>query len=178
MVLLVRGDLLRRYPRALVYAVKARWTADGSGRREPLAGPENERYPLFRATRAPDVVLLGFGLTEQEVRGATNPASGPAGWFFVVQEQPTELRFGLDEAMRYDDPKRDKEAPESWSNLRWDHLAESEEALKRLGYIPLTGALRDRRPKRAVPWGANGAHMAHITQQRPFRINVHASAWV
>jgi len=172
-VLLVRGDLLRRYPRALIYAARAKWAEDGSGRREPLTGPENEEYPLFRATRTPDITLLGFGLTELEVRGEEDQASGLAGWFFVIQEQPTELRFGLDEALRYGE-----EAPESWSDLTWGHFAPSEEALKRLVYIPLTGALRDTRPRRTVPWGANGAHMAYITQQKPFRINIHARAWV
>jgi hypothetical protein len=173
MVLLVRGDLLRRYPRAVIYAVRAQWAADGSGRREPLPGAENEKHPLFRATRSPDITLLGFGLSEQEVRGGDEPGSGPAGWFFVAQEQPTELRFGLDEGTSYG-----QEAPSSWGDLTWGHFAPNKEALQRLVYIPLIGALRDTRTNRAVPWAANGAHMAHILQQKPFGMYVHARAWL
>lgn len=54
MVLLIRGDLLRRYPRAILYAVEAVWSGDKT-RREPGA---TEQYPMFRATQTPDVTML------------------------------------------------------------------------------------------------------------------------
>ena len=93
----------------------------------------------------------------------------------MIQEQPTELRFGLDEAAGYGE-----EAPEDWSNLTWGHLATSAEALKDLAYVPLTGALRgtEEPDKWSVPWGKNGAHMAHITLQRSFRVNIHGRVWL
>src|SRR5262249_41454007 len=90
LVLLVRGALLRRYPTALVYAARAAWTPDG--KRRP--GTE-ERHPLFRGDLEPDVTFLGFGLTEAEARGGTDPKGDP-GWFFVLQQPPAEPRFGLD----------------------------------------------------------------------------------
>ena len=167
MVLLLRGDLLRRYPRAIIYAAQAVWSADGT-RRE--LGTE-ERYPLFRATRAPDVTMLGFPLTEQEVRGADDVNGGDPGWFFVLQQQPTEPRFGLDVATTYGG------VPNHWSDLSWGNLAADEKSLQQLIYVAIGGALQGAVLDN-VPWGKNSAHMAFITRQRPFRMAIHARTWL
>jgi hypothetical protein len=166
-VLLLRGDLLRRYSRAIIYAAEAVWSADGT-RRE--LGSE-ERYPLFRATRQPDITMLGFPLTEEEVRGADNPTEGHPGWFFVLQQQPTEPRFGLDVPTTYGG------VPEHWSDLSWGHLAADENGLKALVYVPIDGLLEGKTID-SVPWGENSAHMAFITRQRPFRVAIHARTWL
>ena len=88
-VLLVRSDLLRRYPNATVYAARA--VPDGS-LRVPSADPADELLPAFRASLPPDVLLFGFALDADEVVGSdTDP-----GWFVVIQEHAGEPRFGLD----------------------------------------------------------------------------------
>jgi hypothetical protein len=166
-VLLLRGDLLRRYPRAIIYAAEAIWSADGT-RRELGA---QERYPLFRATRQPDVTMLGFPLTEQQVRGADNRSAGHPGWFFVLQQQPTEPRFGLDVPVSYGG------VPAHWSDLTWGHLATDENALKKLVYVPIDGLLQGKTVDN-VPWGKNSAQMAFITRQPPFRVAIHARTWL
>ena len=61
LVLLVRGELLRRYPNADVYA--ARRVIDANGK-ESLG--EEERHPLFRGTLAPDITFFGFALDEDD----------------------------------------------------------------------------------------------------------------
>jgi hypothetical protein len=124
--------LAHRYPRAIVYAAEAVWSGDGK-RRE--LGTE-ERYPIFRATRAPDITMLGFPLTEQQVRGAETRSGGHPGWFFVLQQQPTEPRFGLDVATTYGG------SPQHWSDLSWGHLAANENPLKQLAYVPIDGLLK------------------------------------
>jgi hypothetical protein len=87
-VLLLRGEVLRRYPTAMVYAVEARAI---SGQPAPGLGT-NTRDPLFRGSLEPDVSFFGFDLTVAQARGSsTHP-----GWFFVIQQQPTEPRFGVD----------------------------------------------------------------------------------
>jgi hypothetical protein len=108
-VLLLRGELLRRYPNSVIYAAPAVRTGQLSPK------PEDERHPLFRGTLKPDVTFLGFNL-QKEV------AIADPGWFFVIQEQPTEPRFGLDAA------EFDKPLPEltTWNNLSWRHLANTE----------------------------------------------------
>lgn len=168
MVLLIRGDLLRRYPRAMVYAVAGVWSADGT-RRELGA---TELYPMFRATQAPDITMLGFLLTRQEVRGADDPTNGGhPGWFFVLQEQPTEPRFGMDVATTYGG------APQHWRDLSWGHLAPDADALERIVYVPLDGPLATT-VLDGIAWGKNSAHMASITRQRPFRVAIHARTWL
>ena len=88
LVLLLRGELLRRYPNSVIYAVKA----VRQGRAARLStDPEDECHPLFRGTLKPDVTFLGFRLT------GTDAIADP-GWFFVIQQQPTEPCFGMDEA--------------------------------------------------------------------------------
>lgn len=168
MVLLIRGDLLRRYPRAMVYAVEAVWSADGT--RRELG--KMELYPMFRATQTPDITMLGFLLTEQQVRGADASINGGhPGWFFVLQEQPTEPRFGMDVATNYGG------TPQHWRDLSWGHLAANEATLQQIVYVPIDGLLKDTVLDQ-IPWGRNAAHMASITRQRPFRVAIHARTWL
>ena len=126
---------------------------------------------MFRATRAPDVTMLGFSLTDTQVRGADSRANGHAGWFFVLQQQPTEARFGLDVATTFGGEA------EHWSDLSWGHVAADEQTLKQLVHVPLDSLLRGKTLDN-VPWGKNSAHMASITRQRPFRVAVHARTWL
>jgi hypothetical protein len=170
LVLLVRGDLLRRYPNAIVYAVKA--TRDG---KLPEAGAAEIKYPLFRGVREPDVTFIGFDLTEAEARGTPSPADAEAGWFFVLQEQPTEPRFGLDPVTQFSSP----ETLRSWRELSWGHVAPDAAALAALTYVGVGGPLRDKSIAEggaAVRWGANAGHMARITLQRAYRVAIHAAA--
>ena len=93
LVLAIRGELLRRYPTTTIYAARA--SANG------LLDPATRLAPLFRAAAAPDVVLVGFALSEEDALTAP-------GWFFVFEEYPGEPRFGFDEVAeldrRADDP--------------------------------------------------------------------------
>ncbi len=168
MVLLIRGDLLRRYPRAMVYALESVWSPDGTRRELGTT----ERYPIFRATQSPDTTMLGFPLTEDQVRGADKPTNGGhPGWFFVLQEQPTEPRFGMDVATTYGG------TPAHWPDLTWGNLAPDEAALKQIVYVPIDGLLTNTVVDQ-IPWGKNSAHMATITRQPPFRVAVHARTWL
>jgi len=88
LVLLIRGELLRRYSNPIVYAVRATGQS-----RQPQLGTE-ERYPLFRGSFEPDVAFFGFNLSEAQAKGGG--PNGDPGWFFVIQQLPTEPRFGLD----------------------------------------------------------------------------------
>jgi hypothetical protein len=71
-VALLRCELLRRYPHAVVYATKP-----GA---EPAA-------PIFAGAMEPDVRFFGFDI----------PAAQIGGWSIVVAEQPSAPRFGLEE---------------------------------------------------------------------------------
>ena len=163
LVLLVRGELFRRYPTAVIYAAKA----SGTPTNPKLT--TQETYPLFRGSAPPDVTFFGFDLPEGAARGTdTDP-----GWFFVIQQQPGEPDFGLDL------PKDVNPQPPrvtDWSQLTWRHLVASAAELAALAHVkvkPGTPPLPDTsaNPPGAV-WGQNGAHMARITLQKPVRIAI------
>jgi hypothetical protein len=102
-VLLVKGDLIRRYPDAMVTAMLAH-DQDGHGLpqfSDPSQSPETMATMLFHGHLAPDMVLVGFDLTVDQIKAATipDPAGPPRspGWWFLISEHPTAPRFGLKE---------------------------------------------------------------------------------
>jgi len=164
LVLLIRGELLRRYPNTVIYAVRAAETDDG---RDLSTNPDDERHPVFRGTLQPDVTFVGFDLTPDDV------VSG-AGWFFVLQQQPTEPRFGLDEAP-YLEGKTDVPELATWNDLNWAHLAPDEARLKELGFVSVSKLNLVPASQVKGIWGRNSAHMAYITRQLPVRVAIHAT---
>ncbi|MDZ5443114.1 hypothetical protein U2F26_10275 [Micromonospora sp. 4G57] len=91
LVLVIRGELLRRYPSTIVTMRAATWT--GPEERTPT-GPDV--LPIFNAWLSPDLLLFGFPCTAETARGAARQADGPPGWFFLLREQPAAPRFGVD----------------------------------------------------------------------------------
>jgi hypothetical protein len=84
LVLVVRAQLIQKYPNVIVYAVPAR--IDTSTGRLVLS--DDEVHPVFYGTIAPDVAFYGFDIAVDTVR--TTP-----GYFFVLQEHPTEPKFQI-----------------------------------------------------------------------------------
>ena len=136
-VLLVRSALFRRYPNAAVYAVPA--VRVGTAGRKPSA-PDDERQPIFRGALQPDVSFFGFALDSDE-------AVGDPGWYFVIQEQPTEPRFGFDVEIDFGGAS----------------------------HVPLTAPPAGHALPAGTEWARNAAHMARITRQQPVRVAIHAS---
>ncbi|WP_062349671.1 hypothetical protein [Herbidospora yilanensis] len=193
-VLVIRGELLRRYPTAVIYAQRAKWrraqdgTIDPSAERElddlTLAEQQNPppaklRAPLFGAKIEPDITFLGFDLTAAEALGQ-DPAEPDAdpGWFFVLRERPGEPRFGLDVERTGD--------LNVWNDLAWDDVAPG------LPFIPVgpaapvhhltepVGPDAEKHDQwaddRFLHWGAdlNSSEVAYILYQAPVLVAVHA----
>jgi hypothetical protein len=129
-VLVIRGELLKKYPTAVIYAHRAEWQRKKDGTidntKERLLVPLTEgelnnppRYkvktPLYEAKSDPDIYFFGFDITIREAKGGTgeDPQDDP-GWFFVVKERPGEPRFGLD-------LKRDGDL-NVWNDLAWEDV--------------------------------------------------------
>jgi hypothetical protein len=178
LVFLIKGEVLRRYPHSLVFAVKAKL----EGGRRALS-PE-ELYPVFEGRLDPDIAFFGFDLLPDEARGDPDPA-GDQGWFFMLQELPTEPLFGIDA-----DDGQFAARPTSWNELNWAQLAADAAALEGLGYIDLDADLPDtslvtpavgdpplawHAERGRGPAGCNASDIAHITLQRPFRVAIHGS---
>jgi hypothetical protein len=175
LVLVVRGDLLKKYPTAVVYAQQAKWITDDLGRQLRVLDDSNPaqliKAPVFKAEIDPDVRFLGFDLTSSKVKGDPDPAVNNPGWFFVIQERPGEPRFGLD-----DFSEESPATPTNWNELAWEHLAQSQT----LGtvdfgvHVPNDSAITAR-PDSQFEWGRNGADMAYILYQVPVMVAFHAA---
>lgn len=157
LVLVIRGDILKKYPTAVITAVDAVWPS-GEGKREL---GNDERYPLFHAELAPDLTLLGFDLSTEQVKGSAVRADNKPGWFFVIKQRPGEPRFGLDETSPLT-------VATSWDGLWWGNVAPGPN-------IDLTPALDHVDIPDHQRWGQSAAEMASILFQRPILIAIHAS---
>ncbi|WP_328681557.1 hypothetical protein OG905_37590 [Streptomyces sp. NBC_00322] len=111
LVLVIRGELLKKYPTTVVYAHRAEWLPGPGGTPDPSLGrklmdldpaatePSEDivKLPLYEAKAAPDIYFFGFDLNEDEARGDSGEhPNDDAGWFFVLKERPGDPRFGLD----------------------------------------------------------------------------------
>ena len=146
-VLLVRGELVRRYPNMLAHAVTQ--VADGD---PPTAFAAESAPQIFRLRLDPDMLLVGFRLRYSDVAA---PAAGKRGaWWFTLGEHVGEPRFGLDEyvAPHAGPVKRDE--------LQWGDLAQ--DANKFLLTNPPAVAVER-------PFRADGAHFAWLLFQQPSR---------
>jgi hypothetical protein len=89
-VMLLRTELLRRYPTASIYAAPAVRT---NGKLTPNNDERVEIHPAFRGALPPDVTFVGFDL---KVRDAVGGSGAGDGYFIIIQEQATEPHFGMD----------------------------------------------------------------------------------
>ncbi|GAA3388472.1 hypothetical protein [Cryptosporangium minutisporangium] len=176
LVMVLRSDLLRRYPRTMVRAVLAAREAGAAQRTladDSIAA--NVKEPVFAGSIGTDLSFFGFDLDEEEARSGGGPGEG---WFVVLEQPPTESRFGLDQP--------DETLPEAeWvggrpgrgADLSWGHLADSRAEYDQLTYAP---AVVDRLADLPMPdragarWGAGSADLAVLTRQLPVRIALHA----
>jgi hypothetical protein len=148
LVLLVRGELLRRYPTTTIYAAQA--TATGA------LDAATRLAPMFRATLPPDIVLVGFALGEDAALAAP-------GWYFVFEQYPGEPRFGFDEVAG-------PGVPTTPDALAWAHVP-----VTASGHADVSKPLLSASTGLQSLWGTNAGNTAAVTFQQPFRIALHAS---
>ena len=148
LVLLVRGELLRRYPTTTIYAARA--TAAGA------LDATTRLPPMFRAALPPDIALAGFGLSEEAALAAP-------GWYFVFEQYPGEPRFGFDEVAG-------PGVPTTPDALAWAHVP-----VTASGHADVSKPLLSASAGLQALWGKNAASTASVTFQQPFRIAMHAS---
>lgn len=208
LALLIRGELLRRYPDTIIYAAKAKVAG---GRR--VIDTTDERYPIFGGTLPSDITFLGFNLSPQDAKGGTPEA--PYGFFFVFQQHPTAPRFGLEPAANG--------TVSQWADLAWTNFGDDQQAPSADGPPPraatpaglsfppaipgsfsawqmsstiMRGVLAGTQlpgflsagltpvgvsitgPDAASQWGTDAAQTAYITVRLPFRIAIHADLMV
>ena len=195
-VLVIRGELLKIYPTAVIYAQKARWQLDTQGRIDrgkervlETGGPVEThlRTPLYEAKVDPDITFLGFDLTAKEVKGGSGLGSNTEpGWFFVIKERPGEPRFGLD--IERDGPLN------VWNDLAWPDVNPGKAPFLKIepggpnlglteppaGQDPNSDEKKNHdqwNEDKALTWSpeTNAAELAYILYQVPVLVAVHGS---
>ncbi len=174
LVLLIRGELLKKYPNTQVYANKAAFK-DASNPSAPRALADasvaaNIKVPVFMAELDPDIYLFGFDLDVEEAKGDSSNASKP-GWYFVLRERPGQIRFGLDDwtPVNPEDPDFPTSDPTNWNDLAWEHLVNDRLELDNYqidALHPFDGNAGSENTPEAK-WGNNSADMAYILYQNP-----------
>jgi hypothetical protein len=164
-VLVLRGDLPRRYPRVLIFLQRAQWTGTGTEARRTLDSETIQ--PAFRGTLPPDVTFLGFPAREASALvGSEDPVDDEPGYFVVLQEPLGELRFGLNETTP-------DQLEHTWRDLGWPDVTVTNH------HLDLAGATMPAPPtttnNAAYGMASDAAQMAYILLQRPVRVAVHAS---
>jgi hypothetical protein len=159
-VLLLRSELLRRYPGSIVYLCRAMATqADG----EPALDDGTLIPPSFRGDLPPDVTFVGFSISPADLRATTDP------WYFVIAQPPTEPRFGLD------DRSASTTVPTTANDLAWNHMAPDGNPGTPTPFaladpVPLHGHLID-----GSAWGTSAAVQAQLTYQHKVRVAIRAA---
>ncbi len=192
LVLVVRGDLLRRYPNTQVYAVRAvsntprRKDFNHVSRRPADESALTVKQPVLFAQFDPDVYCFGFDLDKDQARGNLPPEPTALGWYFVLAERFGEPRFGLDEPTSVEPwtppPTRAVSQDLTWANLATSLVMfQSMQAIDLSKHAPTSpprGFQIDpvtASPQRFASWNTDSADMAAILLQTPFRMYFHAN---
>lgn len=167
LVFVIRSELLKKFPNALVYMQKAKDIKAPRGLTTET-DVNHRLMPIFQAKIDPEIAFFGFPIDAETAMGSeTDP-----GWFFVVQERPGEPRFGLD--ITAEEAGSTFNDIGEWNDLAWPHMGTLPHE-----FLSIQGKdSRELRPEEAAQfytWGHNAAHMAGILLQLPFRAAVHAT---
>jgi hypothetical protein len=150
-VLLIRGEVLRRFPAAPLVAVKG----VGDKLPETFTGIPATPLPLDEST----MLYIFTGITDTQARDED--------WFFVLREPMRGTQFGFDlgtEATEF----------RTWADLTWDDLTKSN------GFVRVASPpARQPAPDAGVArWGSESADMARIAFQQPFQMAFRAKEWL
>jgi hypothetical protein len=158
-VLLLRSELLRRYPGSIVYLSRAKTVGESL-----VLDDDTIELPSFRGDLPPDVSFVGFAISPETLRGNGDP------WWFVIAQPPSEPRFGLDDAS-----DETPAIPSSANELAWMHMSPDDNPETPVRFAianppVLSGKLVD-----GLTWGASAAVQAHLTYQHPVRVAIRAA---
>ncbi|MBK9435841.1 MAG: hypothetical protein IPN52_12305 [Micrococcales bacterium] len=120
---------------------------------------------------APGIVFYGFDLDVDQAPGRS-PRNWPGdpGWFFVLEEQPPGIRFGLDSRTGSVGGAGQGVAPASWDDLTWANVAsaDAQEAPTFIDLAATPGFGAQRCQAQAAPM--SGARMLRGRPGSPFSV--------
>lgn len=169
-VLLVRGDLIRRYPGVLAHAVRQAQEPPAPPKTDrgvplfELAGMDQPVKTLFRIVLPPNILLVGFDL---EISQLQTPF---VQWWFTLSENPTEPRFGLDEPADPPVPE-----PRGRDDLLWNDFGVGFGQFLQAG---VGNAVFPDEVNEEISWGSTSAQIAALLFQLPARAAYNAKRMI
>ena len=155
LVLVIKGDLLRKFPDAIIYAQKAGIPTEDNGGLEFVSGEwkrvdnmplplvknptiDEKKHPIFSLTINPDITIVGFDLETSEAYNnlVINPLDGTNN-LVIDPLDGTVISGGSGWyfvfAERPGKPRfgldvlgaQTLSEPNSWSDLTWEHLKDA-----------------------------------------------------
>jgi len=175
-VLLIKGEVLVRYPGLRIYATKAVW--DDRGFRldiRPGEPGEERRFPLFGGWLNKSTAFYAFDIKIAEAKGNLD-MSKDAGWFFAFEQPDSGIQFGLDVPV-----ENRVQRPAFWEQLDWQHALDIPDGTGEITHVSIDRGVGRSRLRYALDsfsetWGRSASAQARITLQRPARVLVHADA--
>jgi len=129
LVLLIRGELLLRYPNTEVYAAEVIRTANGTHDLPDASDTAKHKPWVLHGELDPDIRFFGFELTRDE---ALNGGEAKLGYYFVLQQPSGEPLFGF-EIQSLDSPK-------SFKDLAWAQIVQDPAQVQSVRYLDLSVA--------------------------------------
>lgn len=153
-VFLVKSQLMGLFPNAYFYLVEG--VSDGKGARK--VGTSPPQLLEFRVNLGDEISYFGFALSPEKITGQDSPF----GWYFAIEQPTFGLRFGLN-AERLTQEFKD------WTDIAWTDFDAND------AYISVVNSNPTPQTTNGINWGQDSAHMAFISQRKPFRIYIHGS---
>jgi len=155
-VLLIRGDLLRKFPNAIIYAqevveVNGELKLDG-----------DKRFPVSRADLVSDITILTFDLDAATLAGSA------FGWYFVFGERPGQPSFSLELTSDITNPANIL----NWDMFSWEHLPESINLEP--ADLVLTHSSVEESAEKNIKTIETSAQLAYATFRRPAMVAIPA----
>lgn len=168
--LTIRGELLRRLPNVMLYALPAK----RDGRKRTIDTTAPKEFPIYSFKIEPDIYFFAFTMTSGEVYGNEQNE----GWYFIFNEHPTAPRFGVNESKEGTETK-DVVDLTQWNNLEWSMIDTKNNYINFGEDSKLNGKdLPDSTGSVKHKWAFSSAHLAHILLQRPVQVAIHASSLI
>jgi hypothetical protein len=171
---LVRGQIVQRYPDAVFLALQS---TEAPGKKPKFS--TTAAKILFHAHLPPDILLVGFDLSAEQIKNEP--------WWFVIAENPSAPRFGLDLPIGDAPPvERDPNAPDGEpdrpaaalsrrapsrirNGLRWGDLGlRYQRFLSTKTDVPIVDE-DSQNNRTSTTWPTNGAVIARTLLQNPVR---------
>lgn len=111
LVFVIKGDVIRRYPDIIVYAIKCEGVVTSLSQYED--SPKDLIEPLFRARLGEDIGIWGFPLSLEDLTTASENETH----FFVLQEQQDLPVFGFDLTQYQSNLSNRNDVTQSWEDI-------------------------------------------------------------